>query len=120
MLKSKETRYSAVARALLHDIEAGSFAVGSLLPSEAELGSRFGVSRNTVREAVRHLEELRLVARRQGVGTIVNARQVPGRYVQSVGAVPDLRQYVKSTRFEILTRTTMSVADAAELSVCKD
>src|SRR5688500_11317383 len=119
MLKSKETRYSTVARALLDDIERGAFAVGSLLPSEAELGSRFGVSRNTVREAVRQLEELRLVTRRQGVGTLVAARQVPGRYVQSVGAVPDLRQYVKSTRLEILARATTTAADAEELSICE-
>lgn len=120
MLKLKETRYSTVARALWEDIQRGTFRVGSLLPSEAELGNRFGVSRNTVREAVRHLEELRLVTRRQGVGTTVVASKVPGRYVQSVGAVPDLRQYVKSTRLEILTRATTAASDAEELSMCED
>lgn len=120
MLKPRIARYQEVARALLEDIQRGTFPVGGLLPTEAELCSRFDVSRNTVREAMRQLKELRLVKVQQGKGSVVAARQVPGRYVHSVGAVPDLRQYVKSTRFEILTRTLTTPAQAAELSVCED
>lgn len=120
MLNTKETRYNEVARALWEDIQCGTFPVGGLLPTEAQLCSRFSVSRNTVREAIRQLKELRLVKVQQGKGTIVAASQIPGRYVHSVGAVPDLRQYVKSTRFEILTRAATTPAEAVELSVCED
>ena len=120
MLKAKETRYSAVARALCEEIGRGVFPVGSMLPPEPELCSRFGVSRHTVREAVRHLEELHLVLRHHGVGTRVEASEVPGRYVQSLGAVPDLRQYVKNTRLEILNRSTVMPAEAHELRMCED
>jgi len=120
MLRTKETRYNEVARALLEDIQRGIFPVGSNMPTETELCARFGISRNTVREAIRQLKELRLIKVQQGKGTIVAANQIPGRYVHSVGAVPDLRQYVKSTRFEIVNRVQTTAAQASELSMCED
>ncbi len=46
-------------------------APGTYLPSEPELARRLGVSRATLREAMRSFEERGLVVRRQGVGTYV-------------------------------------------------
>jgi GntR family transcriptional regulator len=44
---------------------------GTYLPSEPELARQLGVSRATLREAMRSFEERGLVVRRQGVGTYV-------------------------------------------------
>lgn len=55
-------------------ILGGEFAVGSKLPNEDRLCERFGVSRVTVREAVRGLIEDGLVVRRHGSGTYVTRR----------------------------------------------
>ncbi len=44
---------------------------GSFLPSEPELARQLGVSRATLREAMRSFEERGQVIRRQGVGTVV-------------------------------------------------
>lgn len=44
---------------------------GSMLPSENELMTRFGVSRTTIRRAVDRLEQENRVIRRAGVGTFV-------------------------------------------------
>lgn len=49
---------------------------GAKLPAEAELMARFGVSRSTVREAVRILQTERIVDIRQGQGTFLCA--MPG------------------------------------------
>lgn len=49
---------------------------GSKLPAEAELMNRFGVSRSTVREAVKILQTERIVDIRQGQGTFLCA--MPG------------------------------------------
>ena len=46
-------------------------APGTYLPSEPELARRLGVSRATLREAMRSFGERGLVVRRQGVGTYV-------------------------------------------------
>jgi DNA-binding GntR family transcriptional regulator len=56
-------------------IVSGEFAAGSKL-SEPRLAARFGVSRGSLREAIRKLEERKLVTRslRQGVRVIVPTR----------------------------------------------
>jgi len=53
---------------LWDEAQQGSFRAGEKLPSEQELAARFGVSRATVREALKALEEERLLICRHGVG----------------------------------------------------
>ena len=52
----------------------GSLPAESRLPSEPELARRMGVSRATLREAMRSFEGQGLIRRRQGVGTFVVAK----------------------------------------------
>src|SRR3546814_15374854 len=61
-----QPRYLEVADALLADIMAGQFPVGTMLPTEIELCGRFDVRRFTVRQALRRLDEMGLVSRRHG------------------------------------------------------
>jgi GntR family transcriptional regulator, transcriptional repressor for pyruvate dehydrogenase complex len=44
---------------------------GDMLPPERELVKRFGVSRSSIRDAIRSLEAVGLLEPRQGVGTVV-------------------------------------------------
>lgn len=53
--------YQQVAAQLREAILSGALASGSELPSERELGERFGVGRTTVREALRALQAQGLV-----------------------------------------------------------
>ncbi len=55
-------------------ILGGEFPVGAKLPNEDRLCARFGVSRVTIREAVRALIDDGLVVRRHGSGTYVTRR----------------------------------------------
>ncbi len=56
---------------IFEEIVSGSSPVGSRLPSERALTERFGVNRQVVREALRRLEQIRMVSAGQGVGTTV-------------------------------------------------
>lgn len=54
-------------------IKDGRWTVGKQIPIEASLAEEFGVSRNTVREAVRVLVHTGMLETRQGAGTFVRA-----------------------------------------------
>jgi DNA-binding FadR family transcriptional regulator len=62
-----------VADQLRRRIAAGEFPVGALLPTEQELTRELGVSRNTLREALRSLVHAGLLGARAGYGTFVRA-----------------------------------------------
>jgi DNA-binding FadR family transcriptional regulator len=66
-------RADTVADQLLELVLDGTFPVGGTLPSEAELAARFGVSRLTVREAIRSLAPTRVIRVQQGRSSTVNA-----------------------------------------------
>jgi GntR family transcriptional repressor for pyruvate dehydrogenase complex len=68
---SEETRSEGIARQLRREILDGRWRPGERLPAERELATRLGVHRSSVREALRKLEELRLVVIRRGDGARV-------------------------------------------------
>jgi DNA-binding FadR family transcriptional regulator len=75
------------------EITSGSWPVGTRIPTEAELTEQLGVSRPSVREAVRSIVQLGLLETRQGDGTYV----------------------VADDPTEVALRRTIDVADAREV-----
>jgi GntR family transcriptional regulator len=74
-LESARSQYRQLADLIRTDIERGTYPPGSRLPSEPDLGDRYGVSRQTVNNAVQILRSEGLVRVDRGVGTIV--RELP-------------------------------------------
>ena len=68
--------YRFIARELKADIISGVYADGASFPSEADLQNAYGVSRVTVRSALKILEQEGLIKRRQGSGTVVSGRAI--------------------------------------------
>jgi DNA-binding FadR family transcriptional regulator len=62
---------SRVAAFITQQIAAGRFLPGKRLPTEHQLATRLGVSRNVVREAISQLRAEGVVQARQGVGAFV-------------------------------------------------
>ena len=73
--KNRRLLPSEVAAQIQAKIFDGSFAPGDRLPPERELASRLHVNRSSVREALKKLEELRLVDIQQGSGTRVRSTE---------------------------------------------
>ncbi len=65
------TLVSRISEDLRSELAAGHYSPGMRLPTESELSAEFGVSRPTVRAALRELETLGLVRTQHGVGTFV-------------------------------------------------
>jgi GntR family transcriptional regulator len=60
---------------LMEEITSSQLPPGTKLPTEGQLSQRFGVSRATVRDAVRALIEAGYVVRRRGSGSYVTERR---------------------------------------------
>jgi GntR family transcriptional regulator len=72
-------------------IQNGEYQPGSQLPSEAELIDMLGVSRTTVREALRSLEQAGMILRRHGVGTFVLERPLIYNFALNFGITEMIR-----------------------------
>jgi DNA-binding GntR family transcriptional regulator len=112
LLSGAMPRYAHVAAVLAEDIAKGRHPVGGKLPTEQELSALFGVSRSTVREALRRLRAAGLVEAEQGVGTRVIARHPRPTYEMAVQSLADLMGYAGPTQLAVEKRERMTV-DAA-------
>jgi DNA-binding GntR family transcriptional regulator len=106
-----ETSYARLSRALVEDILRGRWQIGEAMPTEAELGRDFGVSRNTVREALRRLQQDGYISRRQGARSVLAARSPDRAFVNAASTPGDLLLYVRDTQSRHLA-TDRIVADA--------
>lgn len=70
-------------------IVSGDWGPGDRLPKESELAAELGLSRNSLREAVRALSQLRVLEVRQGDGTYVSSLE-PDLLLESTGFVTHL------------------------------
>ena len=79
---------AAIATTLQKAILEGSYAYGERLPPERDLAKHYKTSRSTVREALRRLEDLKLVSRRIGSGTYVSYHRTPDGHVMAYRTSP--------------------------------
>lgn len=69
--EKRSSLHTVVANVLGEEIISGVLPIGDLLPTEAELGARFNVSRTVIREAVKQLNSKGLLRTNSGIGTWV-------------------------------------------------
>lgn len=72
----RRTLVDACVQAMLDIIQGEGYAPGGQLPSEDAMAAQLDVSRATVREALRILEDRQVVVRRHGKGTFVAERPI--------------------------------------------
>jgi DNA-binding GntR family transcriptional regulator len=104
--------YKQIAEQIARDIEAGVFAVGSLLPTEAQFEARLDVGRHTVREALRVLSQNGLIVRRAGTGSTVVSNGRRSVFAHSVTDFDQWFNYPDSVRRRRIDQGQV-VADAA-------
>ena len=110
--------YEEVARQIRNHIFE-NLKPGDVLPSERELALKFGVSRSSVRDAIRSLELIGLLEPQQGRGTVVcepSADAVAGPLTavilqkrKLVGELLDVRQMIEPA---LARRAALHITDA--------
>lgn len=71
MIYNEQSKHAVLSQWIKENITNGTFQVGEKIPSENELASRFGISRQTVRQAVGTLAAEGILLREHGSGTYV-------------------------------------------------
>lgn len=91
--------YHQIQHLLRHRIHNGQYPPGTQIPSEHELSGELGVSRVTLREALRELVRENLLVKIQGKGTFV-ASNPPKRLspVRYTGFLEELQERVRKLR----------------------
>ena len=107
--------YLQVIDHMKHDIAAGIYKPKEKLPSEFELAKTLGVSRATLREALRILEEENVIVRRHGVGTFVNPEPVFTSGIEQLTSVSDMIRQAGMEPGTIYLSTTAALPSAEDL-----
>jgi DNA-binding FadR family transcriptional regulator len=94
-------------------IVSGAWGPGARLPRESELAAELGLSRNSLREAVRALSQLRVLEVRQGDGTYVSSLE-PALLLESTGFISHL--LLGKTELELYEVRRILEAAAAALA----
>ncbi|MCP8939947.1 GntR family transcriptional regulator [Alsobacter sp. SYSU M60028] len=94
--KVRTVGYKDISSTLIREIKEGVWALNELLPSEMDLVERFGVGRNTVREALRELQALGYIRRRRGARSVLASHDPDGGFVNSVRSVSELLDYAET------------------------
>jgi GntR family transcriptional regulator len=112
-LQSKDAEsgplYKRVVESLRKGILEGVYPIGSHLPTEAELSEAFEVSRQTIREALRHLRADGLISSKQGSGSTVMGVGSPRAFIHELGSISDLVQYASAMTFRVVKSEMMEV-----------
>ena len=72
----QEPMYIKIHNQIKRDIENKKYRVGERIPAERQLASKFNVSRMTLRQAIKTLEDEGILERRLGSGTYVSSQKV--------------------------------------------
>lgn len=115
MQTKNQPQYAVVADTLISAIADNTYPVGSLLPPEIDLADQFGVSRNTMRSAIRVLVDMGMVSRRAGMGTLVQAQAVAPNYVQAIESPSQLFPNLGSTEVALLKESDVVTDDLLAL-----
>ena len=100
--KRKSSRYRDIAARLQRDIRLGRSDIGKLLPTETELMAQHAASRQTVREALRILNDQGLIVRRAGLGSVVIAAEPPVLFTHSVTSLTEWLRYSNETYRDVV------------------
>lgn len=123
----KTKLHEAVVKQIIEMISLGIYKYGEKLPSEKQLCESFGVSRVTMREALKQLAELEFIQTRQGMGSVVTVHsddpRVSTQFSSSVAVMENNFRYTMQARLLLEPMIVFTLANTAtdeELTMLKD
>ncbi|NYJ20890.1 GntR family transcriptional regulator [Glaciibacter psychrotolerans] len=110
--RSRPRLANEIVDAVKSRIDGGDYPPGSRLPTEAQLGDEFAVSRATVRSAIKELAVTGLVVTRQGLGSYVRSIPRVKDGLEKLGSISDsIRASGKEPGMEYARRQVRAVSE---------
>ncbi|MBO6826395.1 MAG: GntR family transcriptional regulator [Sneathiella sp.] len=94
---NSDPKYLCIAKELKSRISDEAYQVGKTLPTEVSLMDEFCASKQTIRNALRMLQQWGLTYSRRGSGTIVRSKGGQESFIQTLASMADLLQYKPET-----------------------
>jgi DNA-binding GntR family transcriptional regulator len=118
-VSSEVPLYYQLGTILREKIQSGALAPGDQLPTEADLVVDYGVSRITVRQALKSLSDDKLISREAGRGTFVTGPPALTHSFRMDTSLADLTSMEKATTVQLvdLSKVVATAADAAVFGV---
>lgn len=118
-MKNAKPGYEVIADYIKNDILNSSYKVGDKIPSERSLSQKYEVSRSTIREAVRSLENSGLLLTKHGGGTYVKGDFSQGLY-SPLSMISDLNKIPIRQIMEFRTMYELNTASLAAIYRSED
>lgn len=126
---ARKALWTGIRDQLEHDIASGRYQACDKLPTEADLSTRFGVNRHTVRRALAELAERGLVQARRGAGVFVASTPTDYPIGERVRFHQNLLATGRTPRKKMLLleirtadnkeRDALDLEDGAKVQVCE-
>ena len=104
--------YARVEAELASCISNGQVKAGDQLPTEGELMQRFGVSRPTVRQAIKNMAARGLVEIRRGTGTFVTLPKITQPLSSLSGFVEDMERLGRHATARVIDKRIVVAGEA--------
>ncbi len=116
----KDTRplYMLVKEKIDEKVDNGEYQPGDRLPSEAKLSESFGVSRATLREALRVLEKEGKVNRQQGIGTFITEKV--GLFKSGIEELASITQTIEAMGLKAGTKDLRLYVEKDKMNLAKE
>ncbi|MFS0638336.1 TrkA C-terminal domain-containing protein [Mesobacillus foraminis] len=99
MQRTKMPIYEQIAIDIANRIYNGKFKIGEKIHGRSTLASEYNVSPETVRKAVKILEDVEIVKSTKGSGVVISSRENAFKYINrfsSLASIKDLEKQVNS------------------------
>ena len=114
-MKKERREYDKVVDYIYTLVENGQLQIGSRLPTERALADELGVGRNSIREALRMLENMGLVESRQGSGNYISCNPS-----DSISEAVDMMLMLQQTTVEEVCSFRRSMEKAVCMEVIRN
>ena len=96
-------KYLQIAKAMRDLVHKGQWPVNQLIPTESQLVDYYGVSRITIRGAIKELASEGYVQKRSGIGTKVIRKVKPQRFIHTSNSLESILQFTGQTRLKLIS-----------------